>query len=299
MYDSNGHGTLCALTVNSICPNIEIYPIKIFDESGRGSSASLLKVLKNLYYTDIRVINISASFDSSTYEKEILDICSKLKENGKMIVASNYNNEIKTSRLACMECVIGVDKLKNALYDYEIYCNIDEKIQIKGNNCECFYYISDGYELFGNNSRLSCVVAGYISKILLNNSALSFEEIQMELEKLSYNYKEKFLSMYNVGYVEHYIKYYDLLLKILNDKYLYDKKERIDIYELLEFGILNPLTIIDKHNVDAFVDEINKNFNTKIHLEGVFLHQVTRVNSLIELIIKNRMEDKYDKKCLC
>ena len=54
-----------------------------------------------------------------------------------------------------------------------------------------------------------------------------------------------------------------------------------------------------KHNVDAFVDEINKNFNTKIHLEGVFLHQVTRVNSIIELIIKNRMEDKYDKKCLC
>ena len=54
-----------------------------------------------------------------------------------------------------------------------------------------------------------------------------------------------------------------------------------------------------KHNVDAFVDEINKNFNTKIHLEGVFLNQVTRVNSLIELIIKNRMEDKYDKKCLC
>ena len=54
-----------------------------------------------------------------------------------------------------------------------------------------------------------------------------------------------------------------------------------------------------KHNVDAFVDEINKNFNTKIHLEGVFLHRVTRVNSLIELIIKNRMEDKYDKKCLC
>ncbi|HDN2457480.1 TPA: S8/S53 family peptidase, partial [Clostridioides difficile] len=33
--DSNGHGTLVSKTIIDICKDVELYPIKIFDELGK------------------------------------------------------------------------------------------------------------------------------------------------------------------------------------------------------------------------------------------------------------------------
>ncbi|MEG2984849.1 MAG: S8 family serine peptidase, partial [Peptostreptococcaceae bacterium] len=91
IYDLQGHGTLCAKTIIEICQNVEIYPIKIFDEDGRTNSLNLVKALKNLINADIDLINISASTLSSIYKEELKHICDKLHKNGKIIICSHHN----------------------------------------------------------------------------------------------------------------------------------------------------------------------------------------------------------------
>ena len=53
------------------------------------------------------------------------------------------------------------------------------------------------------------------------------------------------------------------------------------------------IEIVNKYNIDSFIKSINNRFNVCISLNGLFLHQVTAINSLIEIIIKYRKEIRY------
>lgn len=292
IYDINGHGTLCALTINSICSNIEIYPIKLFNDEGRGSSLNLLNVLKKLLYSDIKVINIAASFSSGLYDEDISKVCESLKNKGKILVASNYNTDKRISYLASMKSVIGVGNLENAYFDHQFIFNRSNDIQLKGNNRVCFYCIDDQVELFGKNSRLSCVTSAFISNILLDKGDLAFEEIEDSLENIS-KINEKKTFCHESEYKTEYKEYYDELLEMINSKYIINKSRPISLKTLLKLGIINPYISINKYNIDSFIKSINNRFNVCISLNGLFLHQVTAINSLIEIIIKYRKEIRY------
>ena len=206
---------MCALTINSICSNIEIYPIKLFNDEGRGSSLNLLNVLKKLLYSDIKVINIAASFSSGLYDEDISKVCESLKNKGKILVASNYNTDKRISYLASMKSVIGVGNLENAYFDHQFIFNRSNDIQLKGNNRVCFYCIDDQVELFGKNSRLSCVISAFISNILLDKGDLAFEEIEDSLENIS-KINEKKTFCHESEYKTEYKEYYDELLEMQN-----------------------------------------------------------------------------------
>ena len=62
--DIHGHGTYCVKTILTMCDdtsNIEIYPVKLFDNRGSTSNENLVKSLGNILNSDIDIINISAS----------------------------------------------------------------------------------------------------------------------------------------------------------------------------------------------------------------------------------------------
>ena len=72
-------------------------------------------VLKKLLYSDIKVINIAASFSSGLYDEDISKVCESLKNKGKILVASNYNTDKRISYLASMKSVIGVGNLEKSV----------------------------------------------------------------------------------------------------------------------------------------------------------------------------------------
>ncbi len=49
--DFNGHGTFVCKTIIDLCENIEIYPIKIFNELGRTSSLNVILALQKILYS--------------------------------------------------------------------------------------------------------------------------------------------------------------------------------------------------------------------------------------------------------
>lgn len=278
IYDKNDHGTLCALTMCEKKSDIELYPIKIFDDMGRASSDDLLVTLKKLRDTDINIINISASFSNLRNIVEINKVCEKLRYEGKIIVASNYNSsDGRKSVLAMNKNVIGVDKKEFIIDDNCIAVDKKEKIQIRGNGNQIFYKIEDRWVLFGGNSRLACVISAKIAMILSQNKK-KIDEILNILEKKSITNINTKNQVYDIKIIKKQV------INIINNNFLFDSNKFVDEEYLLKNSIINNLTIIKKHNICFFIKKIEQIYNIIILKEGLELYRIVDLEMLSILI---------------
>lgn len=187
--DLNGHGTLCAKTILSICNNIEIYPIKIFDDLGRTNSLDLVNVLNKIIDSDVDIINISASTINYTYEKELQYVCDKVKESGKIIVCSEHNHKECTHSIPTkFKSVIGFEGSPRIYKNNQFMYNPDEEIQMRSNSKDCFIKFKNKITHFGKNSKACAVSSGIIADIIKNNLNISFNELEKILIDKSYDF---------------------------------------------------------------------------------------------------------------
>lgn len=287
--DIHGHGTYCAKTILTICEdisNIEIYPVKIFDNRGATSNENLVKALENILDSDIDIVNISASTMNDKYKRELEDICYKLQKNGKVITSSHHKRAIENDSFPTVfGSVIGVDGSYEIYRDSDYVYRQNNKIQMIANKNECFIEFNKKVTHFGKSSRACAVVTGIICNIFNHYGKLSFDELGDVLEKQSMTLvsKSKWGSSYKS--TPHRLELAEKILYIIRSEFAVEK---MDLDFLDKYSTFNNFTNIGNHNAFDFLTEINKAFDLNIDYRNIFLYELEDLNRLVDLIEKSQ-----------
>lgn len=282
--DVNGHGTLCAKTILSMCKEIEIYPVKVFDNNGKTSSWEVVEVMENLLNSDINIINISASTLNCPCIDEMHFICKELNKNGKIVVCSHNNNkDTKFSIPTNFKEVIGVKGIDEIYSDMDYIYNPNNEIQILSNSKEHFIKFKNNVMHFGKNSRAAAIVTGLIADIMKNDISMSFKELEKILIKRSIRNKNNFKSgkieklSYNQDELE-------IILKIINTINSDFSDIGIDFELLKKYNLFNNFTNIGRHNAYYFLKKINENFCIDINYKDIFLYELDYLDNIVDKI---------------
>lgn len=284
--DLQGHGTLCAKTIIEICPNVEIFPIKIFNNEGGTSSLNLVNALKKLIGSDIDLVNISASTLNSIYKEELENICDKLHQEGKIIICSHHNKSNgQESYPTCFKSVIGVKGNKRICKDEDYIYKINEDIQMYTNSKERFFKTSNRVTHFGKNSRAAAIATGIIANIYTRLGKVEFKEVEDILireSKIRTTYKE-YRFLYKRDYKSDINKQMiaKKVIKIIN-KYFSDNYVSLDFVE--KHSVLNNITQIGDYNAYEFLKYINEEFDIFLDYKNIFIYELDNLYLLVNII---------------
>lgn len=284
--DLQGHGTLCAKTIIHICKNVEIYPIKIFDEEGRTSSLNLIKSLNNLVSSDIDLINISASTLNSVCREELEYICDELYKNGKIIVCSHHNkSQGLKSYPTYFKSVIGVKGNRSVCRDEDYIFKKNEYIQMNANSKERFFKFNNQLTHFGKNSRAAAISTGIIANIYTRFGKISFDDLQnilVEESKIRTNYK-KYRFKYKKSYKSNINKQKIAirLVELINQNF---SKGEVSLKFIEAHSILNNITQIGEYNAHHFLNSINEDFKINIDYKDIYIYELDNLYLLVDFI---------------
>ncbi|MEG2788781.1 MAG: S8 family serine peptidase [Romboutsia sp.] len=291
--DIHGHGTYCVKTILTICDdisNIEIYPVKIFDNKGITSNENLVKALENILDSDIDIVNISASTMNDKYKKELKDICDNLQKSGKIIIASHHKRaKEKDSFPTVFESVIGVDGIYEIYRDSDYIYRKNNKIQMIANKNECFIEFNNEVTHFGKSSRACAVTTGIVCNIFNNYGKLSFDELGEILanKSMKSSYKPKGVGVSSYRSTPYRLELAEKILCIIRSKFAVEK---IDLDFLDKYSLFNNFTEIGNHNAFDFLTEINRVFDLNIDYRNKFLYELDGLNRLVDLIEKSQQK---------
>ncbi len=288
--DFNGHGTFVCKTIIDLCENIEIYPIKIFNELGRTSSLNVILALQKILYSQIDVVNISASTFDYRYENELRDICDKLKSSNKIVVCSKNNSrEANNSIPTIFDSVIGVKGHKQIYINNQYIYRKDDKIQMLANHKESFIKFKGKVTHFGKNSKACAVATGIIANILTDNPGICFNKLEEIL--IDHSLAENRLCEYNLSGIKSYKETLDSkvisniktgILKVINDNFSVDE---INLDTVYKYGTMNSMTNIGKYNAYEFLERINDYFHININYKYIFIYNLDSMERLLSLIL--------------
>lgn len=278
MSDSNGHGTLVSKTIVNVCNNVEIFPVKIFNKSGRTSSDNTIVALNKILYSDIKLINISASTFDYTYENEFKDICNRLKESKKIVICSKHNNtKLGDSIPTVFESVIGVEGHRGIYEDSKYLYKDNKKVQMNTNSKESFIKFKNKVTYFGKNSKSCAVATGIIANLIKSEPDIGISELEKILVNNSCSEKDlEFKPAINLSDTS-FSDIKNDILNIINTNFSI-KKVTLNLIE--NYGLMNKITNIDKDNAYYLLESINKHFNIKICYKDIYLYQLADINNL-------------------
>lgn len=160
--DVHGHGTAVAGIIKKICPDVELYSVKILDEELKSYGILLIESIKWCIRNNMKVINLSLGTENKKWKKKLQKICNKAYNKGIIIVAASPNK--KKSYPAILPNVIGVISENNK----------KEKVAwIKGKNK--FVRITPSFA--------AAKITGLTAKHLLKEPSLNFNIIKNILQK--------------------------------------------------------------------------------------------------------------------
>ena len=102
-----GHGTACAGIVRQIAPTVDLYDIRIFDESLTADPPALLAAIRWTIEHQMDVVNLSLGTADVTFRDALADLCRQACDTGVIIVSSELNDGSE-SYPAVLPDVIGV-----------------------------------------------------------------------------------------------------------------------------------------------------------------------------------------------
>lgn len=180
--DENGHGSACVNVISRISSNAYFYIIKILDQYLESSIAMLNCALEHCLTLPYNFINLSLSTLNKTGMGYTEKLCKRLKRQGKIIIASVYNN-YDIGYPAAFDSVIGVfGSLFSSKYEY--WFDSKKKIQCIGNKMP--FYVSDdidNYYLFGGTSSAAALIMGNLFKNCLEETYIDYTKACKILER--------------------------------------------------------------------------------------------------------------------
>ena len=105
--DRVGHGTACAGIIRNIAPAVDIYSVRILDESLRADGRLLVAAIAWAIEEGMDVVNLSLGTEDGTRRRDLLDICEGAAQANVLVVAAMANRSV-VSYPACLEPVISV-----------------------------------------------------------------------------------------------------------------------------------------------------------------------------------------------
>lgn len=168
IVDHNGHGTMCVDTMLAVFEHIEFSIIKMLNVSGVASEAVFIEALKYAGALNVDIIAVCASLTMNKNSDELYNVCKKISESGKAIIASVENGK-KHSAPAFFDCVIGV--LGGAMEDTAFRFSSKREIQMQCSSEATITMSAFGQRsVFQGNSRAAALAAAHIAKIMYNNA---------------------------------------------------------------------------------------------------------------------------------
>ncbi|MGL5642077.1 MAG: S8 family serine peptidase, partial [Paraclostridium sp.] len=254
-------------------------------------SWNLVEALEKILYTDINIINISASTTNCPCEKELEEICKKLYKEGKVIVCSHHNDKnYKFSIPTKFKTVLGVNGSNEVFEDMDYIYNPHNEVQIYGNSKDKFLNFKGDITHFGRNSRAAAVFSGIVANLIKENGYKTdkIENLIMKNSidsKCLYNVKKK----KSIHYDEEKTQIAKRLVTLINDKF---GVKKIDLDFLKQYSLLNTFTDIGRHNAYEFLLKINEEFGVNIDYRKVFIYDLDYLNNIVQIIQENLKKKK-------
>lgn len=214
--DENGHGTFCSKIIRYIYEEVGIYVIKILNKDMKCSCKALIEALKYTKNININLICLSLATVNEFHADDLRNVCSDLKNNGKVLIASLHNNNNNCSSYpAVYKDVIGVQGILDCnLYSYDY--DKDLKIQCKSSGMPIILQSINGqYRYFRGNSKANALFCGLLLKNIENVNNLTLNEVEdwvelnLKLQNTVYKHnkamhinKSKMLKMIKELYIE-------------------------------------------------------------------------------------------------
>lgn len=178
--DQLGHGTEVSGIITNIAPNVEMYNLRILDDSGEGNIETLKKALNWCIEMDVDIINLS--FSTKLDNKDLRSYINKALKKGILVIAS-YNNKDVQSFPAQYKYVIGVKASNN------------KRVIIKG---DTIYALGTDLETTSNNGSYKCVT-GNSYATAYTTGIICRVISEMKYEKIIINYDEIIKKLKNKG----------------------------------------------------------------------------------------------------
>ncbi|MEG0295812.1 MAG: S8 family serine peptidase [Clostridium sp.] len=281
--DTQGHGTKCASIITSIIGDIQIVPIRIYEEFGEVSSKLLIESLRKCLEIEVNLINISLATINKTYYSEVYELLNLLKKQNKLVVASLHNSGID-SIPASLDNVVGIKGINlNGQSDKFIF-NEDSTIQGMFDNTPQFALDHKGqYRLFNGNSKATAVASGIILKYMIEENLENIDDIIELLKSKSYRscIKKNSSNYSSIDIDEEIFNNIIILLSEVTNREL--NKNEILYYPLMkkEIGL----------NYDNIIELINKiidYYKLEIEISRLTANEICNVKTLIDLVRRYR-----------
>lgn len=160
--DRAGHGTACAGIIRKLAPEVELYGVRVFDESLTTDGQSLVAAIAWAIEEGMDVINLSLGIIDPAYKRPLAEICRKAVEANLILVGSQHNEGLE-SYPAELSDVIGVTWGK--IYDrYGYYYRPGQAIEcVARGDQQRLCWLDGGETITGGTSfaapHLSAIVA--------------------------------------------------------------------------------------------------------------------------------------------
>lgn len=258
LEDSNGHGTSITYIIQSLSKNSKIIALKVFDEKLVTTTKNIISAINWCIENEVNIINISISICNFDVCSKLYGICKKAYDLGIIIVASAHNTGIPCIP-AYFDCVIGVGS--GFFYSNEWFqVDFNQQIQVyaKGFNIKTID-LSGNFVLLSGTSFATAIITGIIADQMYNNNNIrTFPEVSKILKKISCQYDEKNIAIYNKKYNFNYClnkivlnnEVSEKLMQLENIVYICDSV--VEIYNFIRYYYLmskNQMIIVNLHKV--------------------------------------------------
>lgn len=179
--DYLGHGTACAGIIKQFTPKINLYSVKIFDNTLTANSLALVVALQWCINNKIDVVNISLGTEDAVYKTPLKKICRNAIRAGSIIIAAQ-NNEATESLPAILPEVIGVTGgLLHTTDNY--YYRPQHPIECIANNSEqSVCWLNNKHVTKKGNSFAAPHITAIVTKLLIQNPQWSLTKIRTGLK---------------------------------------------------------------------------------------------------------------------
>ena len=269
--DYNGHGTACVETILNICPQAEIYVIKMLGISGRTSKKILIKAIKHALELSVNVIVVAANVLDENECDEIKKICLQIQKYNLVMLVAVQNGKNR-SAIFNDKNIIGVIGAVDLVAPF-CFC-VNEDVQMVCNSSPIIIRGRKGmWQIFQGNSKATAMAAGHVANYLLMNELqvsglyenLDSATKMMMLQQINRTHikKKSFSKKREAFYANNdlqYQKFIYLLCECINCS---------DVKMIRQSDLLRYQNGIWMKNIDSFLDLLKDKLDVKLDMINV------------------------------